>query len=266
MRLLWARVGVPYSPGDRPADRARRRSARWSIACWRCRRARGCCCWRRWCATARASTARNSRSCNAKASPAPASTASSTRSTRCRRSTKIKHDIEVVVDRIVVRDGIAAAAGRQFRDRARSWPTGWSTLEERTMPRARTAASALVFSSRFACPGVGLHHRGDRAAAVQLQLAARGLPGLRRVGHRELASTPTWWCRTSGSAWAGRDRAVGPARRAVLHQMLQSLARHSSVRPTPPWHDLPQRCATVLHGTGEVPVGFTYMDGVRATR
>ena len=30
MRLLWARVGVPYSPGHRPADRRPDRSARWS--------------------------------------------------------------------------------------------------------------------------------------------------------------------------------------------------------------------------------------------
>jgi excinuclease ABC subunit A len=65
MRLLWARVGVPYSP-----------ATGLPIAC---------CCSRRWCATARANTARNSPNCNARVSPASKWTANSTKSARCRR-------------------------------------------------------------------------------------------------------------------------------------------------------------------------------------
>ena len=59
MRLLWARVGIPIR--RRPACRSKPdRQRRWSIACWRCRSARGSTCWRRSCAAARASTARKS--------------------------------------------------------------------------------------------------------------------------------------------------------------------------------------------------------------
>ena len=87
MRLLWARVGVPYSPA--PACRSRARpSRRWSTACWRCPRARASTCWRRWCAAARASTARSSPSTSRRATSASRSTASSTRSPRSRRSTR----------------------------------------------------------------------------------------------------------------------------------------------------------------------------------
>ena len=85
MRLLWARAGVPRIR-PRPGCRSRRRrSARWSTGAWRCRRGRGCCCWRRWCATARANTARSWPSCSAAASPASRSTASCSTSARRRR-------------------------------------------------------------------------------------------------------------------------------------------------------------------------------------
>ena len=45
----------------RPACRSKARPCRrWSTGCWRCPKARGSICWRRWCAAARANTARNS--------------------------------------------------------------------------------------------------------------------------------------------------------------------------------------------------------------
>jgi excinuclease ABC subunit A len=49
LRLLFARVGVPYSP-----------ATRWSTGSWRCRREPGSICWRRSYAGARANTARKS--------------------------------------------------------------------------------------------------------------------------------------------------------------------------------------------------------------
>ena len=119
MRLLWARVGVPYSPGHRPADREPDRRRRWSTACWRCRRARGSTCWPRSCAAARASTARSSPSCSGRASSGSRSTA------RCYEleevpalDKKMKHDIEVVVDRVGA-SRRARQAARRTRSRRR---------------------------------------------------------------------------------------------------------------------------------------------------
>ena len=59
MRLLWARVGVPYSPATGLPIESQTVS-QWSTGSWRCRRARGSICSLRSCADARASTARNS--------------------------------------------------------------------------------------------------------------------------------------------------------------------------------------------------------------
>ena len=108
---------------------------------------------------------------------------------------KFKHDIDVVVDRIVVRGDIAHAARRQLRDRAgagrrhRRLPSsrdkplpdsetkGANKSQERDA-RAHHLLAALCLS------GLRLHHRRDRAAAVLVQRARRRLPEVRRPRHR----------------------------------------------------------------------------------
>ena len=67
---------------------------------------------------------------------------------------KLKHDIDVVVDRIVVRADIAAAAGGKFRDRARSR----RRRRDRRIRRRATEGGEpkrIVFSSKFSCPVSG---------------------------------------------------------------------------------------------------------------
>ena len=90
--------------GHRPADREPDRHPDGRPRHGAAGEARGSICWRRSCAAARASTARNWPSCRRKASSGSRSTASSTRSpTAPALDKKFKHDIDVVVDRIVVR-------------------------------------------------------------------------------------------------------------------------------------------------------------------
>ena len=67
---------------------------------------------------------------------------------------KFKHDIEVVVDRIVVRPDMAAASPRASRRRSIS-PTAWRSPNSPTRPRARASRKRILFSSKFACPVCG---------------------------------------------------------------------------------------------------------------
>ena len=67
---------------------------------------------------------------------------------------KLKHDIEVVVDRIVVRPDMGAASPRVSRRRSNS-PTGWRSPNSPTRPRARASRRRIMFSSKFACPVSG---------------------------------------------------------------------------------------------------------------
>ena len=88
MRLLFARVGVPYSPATGLPIESQTVSQMVDRVLARRGRHAALSCWRRSCAAARASTARNSPSCRRRASSASRSTAPSTRSPTRRRSTR----------------------------------------------------------------------------------------------------------------------------------------------------------------------------------
>ena len=96
---------------------------------------------------------------------------------------KLRHDIDLVVDRIVVRPGLETRLADSFRT-ALDHADGIAVLE--TAPPADapegTEPERITFSEKFACPVSGLHHPRDRAAAVLLQRALWGLPGLRWSG------------------------------------------------------------------------------------
>jgi excinuclease ABC subunit A len=112
MRLLWARVGIPIL--RRPASPSKvRPSARWSTGCWRCQRARGSICSRRSRAGGRASTARTLQTFRRRASSASKVDGKFYEVAEVPALDKnVKHDIDVVVDRIVVRPRHERAARR----------------------------------------------------------------------------------------------------------------------------------------------------------
>ena len=88
MRLLWARVGVPYSPATGLPIEAQQVSQMVDRVMAAARRQRAIICSRRSSAAARASIARSSPNGRRPASPGSASTASSTRSRKRPRSTR----------------------------------------------------------------------------------------------------------------------------------------------------------------------------------
>jgi excinuclease UvrABC ATPase subunit len=87
MRLLWARVGVPYSPATGLPIEAQTVSQMVDRV-MACPKAPALSCSRRWCAGARANIARNWPNGRRRASPACASTANSMASRKPRRSTR----------------------------------------------------------------------------------------------------------------------------------------------------------------------------------
>ncbi len=133
-----------------------RPSARWPTASWRCPKARGFTCWRRSCAAARANTARNSPSCRRRASSASRSTANTMRSPpRPALDKKLKHDIEIVVDRIAVKKDI----GNRLPDSIETALGLADGLADRRIRRregeGRQRQKQMLLSSKFACPVSG---------------------------------------------------------------------------------------------------------------
>ena len=128
---------------------------------------------------------------------------------------KFKHDIEVVVDRIVVRPDMARAPRRELRDGARSRRRpGGGRIRRQGRGRERAEAHPVLVQVRLSRER--LHHPRDRAQAVLVQQSVRRLPGLRGLGlgieGRRLAGRP----QSEAHAAPGGDRALGEDEFALL--------------------------------------------------
>jgi excinuclease ABC subunit A len=170
---------------------------------------------------------------------------------------KTKHEIEAVVDRLVVRDGISSRLADSFE-------TALALSDGVVYAETADGGERTVFSSRFACPVSGFtieeieprlfsfnSPHGACPACDGLGLESFFDPDLvvpdDRAGLAEGAIVP----------WTG-------AQSPYYDQTLQSLARHFNVTTRTPWRDLPPDVRTaILHGTDE-PIPFTYKDGVRS--
>ena len=173
---------------------------------------------------------------------------------------KIKHEIEAVVDRIIVRPDIAARLADSF-ETALALSDGVVYAE--TMPKDGEP-ERIVFSSRFACPVSGFS-----IAEIEPRLFSFNSPhgacpacdglGIESFFDPELVVPDGRKSLAEGAVapWTG-------AQSPYYDQTLQSLAKHFKVTLRTPWQDIREVARdAILFGTGDVPVAFTYKDGVR---
>jgi excinuclease ABC subunit A len=185
---------------------------------------------------------------------------------------KFKHDIDIVVDRIAVKAGIETrladsleqalklADGIAFAEVAGKSEdaTGKATLKNKTATPER-----LIFSQKFACPVSGFtipeieprlfsfnNPAGACAACdglgVQLKFDADMVVPDHDKTLKEGAVAP----------WA-----KGPS--PLYAQTLEALAKHFKAKITAPWKELPKELRnTILNGSKD-QIKFVYDDGVR---
>jgi len=120
---------------------------------------------------------------------------------------KFKHDIDVVVDRVVVRADIAARLADSL-ETALQLSDGIAFAEFADKP-AKGSPERLIFSAKFACPvspsrksSPGYSHSTTRMAR------ARNATG----SARNCSSSRSWWCRTSHCHWRAAPSRHGRAR------------------------------------------------------
>ena len=171
---------------------------------------------------------------------------------------KLKHDIAVVVDRVVVRDGL----GNRLAD---SLETALELADGIALAENADTGEETVFSAKFACPvsGFTIPEIEPRLFSFNNPFGAcptcDGLgtklffdPELvvpdERLSLREGAVAP--WANSSSQYYA---------------QTLDSLARHYKVSTNAPWKDLPEKAQkAILFGSGDDAVAMKYDDGLRA--
>ena len=170
---------------------------------------------------------------------------------------KRKHEIEAVVDRVVVRDG----AGQRLAD---SFETALKMSDNIVYAENAETGERTVFSSKFACPVSGFTIEEIEPRLFSFNSPHGACPACDGLGVETFFDpslvVPDERANLASGAvapWAG-------AKSPYYDQTLQSLARHFKVTTRTPWHDLPERARDgILFGTSE-PVTMTYKDGVRA--
>ncbi|MES2710210.1 MAG: excinuclease ABC subunit A, partial [Pseudomonadota bacterium] len=173
---------------------------------------------------------------------------------------KLKHDIEVVVDRIVVRDGIQPRLADSF-ETALALADGITYAEN-----ADKVDERVIFSAKFACPVSGFTIEEIEPRLFSFNSPQGACPSCDGLGTEDFFDAQLVVPDETRSL---RDGAIlpwtGNTASPYYDQTLQSLAKHYKQPLTRPWGESPDAVRTaILHGTGTEVVSLQYKDGLRA--
>ena len=171
---------------------------------------------------------------------------------------KTKHEIEAVVDRLVVREGIAARLADSFE-------TALSMSDGVVYAENADTRESTVFSSKFACPVSGFSIEEIEPRLFSFNSPHGACPVCDGLGVESFFD-PELVVPDDRAGLA--DGAIAPwtgAQSPYYDQTLQSLARHYKETTKTPWSELSEEFRhAILFGTGEEPVAIAYKDSIRS--
>ena len=176
---------------------------------------------------------------------------------------KIKHDIEVVVDRVVIKPDLQSRLADSF-ETALELTDGIAIAESADQKNDDGSPQRTIFSAKFACPVSGFTIDEIEPRLFSFNAPAGACPacdglGTEMIFDEELV-IPDHSLALNNGAVAPWSKGTSP----YYAQTLQALARHYKFKTTVPWSDLPKKARdTVLYGTGETEIKFIYADGAR---
>ena len=173
---------------------------------------------------------------------------------------KFRHDIDVVVDRIVVREGLETRLADSFRT-ALNLADGIAVLE--TAP-AEGDAERIVFSEKFACPVSGFTIPEIEPRLFSFNAPFGACPTCDGLGVElffdERLVVPDVTLKLKDGALAPWNKGKSP----YFTQTIDALARHYGFDAKKPWKDLPESVQQLfLRGSGEEEIPFRFDEGGR---
>ncbi len=170
---------------------------------------------------------------------------------------KYKHDIDVVVDRIVVREGLETRLADSFETALRL-SDGLAVAEK------ADNAERILFSERFACPVSGFTISEIEPRLFSFNNPHGACPKCDGLGH-ELKSDPVLVVpETSLTLGSGAIAPWSKTPSRMYRQTLEALAKHFGFDLSTSWKDLPKKHQDiVLFGTKGEQVQFVYSEGGR---
>jgi excinuclease ABC subunit A len=197
---------------------------------------------------------------------------------------KIKHDIEVVVDRIVVRPDMAARLAESF-ETALELGDGLAVVEFADAPAARgeianseIASSAdhsplatrhssesILFSSKFACPVSGFTIAEIEPRLFSFNNPHGACPVCGGLGSHLTVDPSLVVPDAKQSLKRGAIAPWAKSSSPYYLQTLEALGRHYKFRLDKPWSELPEAGRNaILYGSGDEEIRFAYDDGLRS--
>jgi excinuclease ABC subunit A len=198
---------------------------------------------------------------------------------------KFKHDIDVVVDRIVVRpdigarladsleqalklaDGIAVAEVAEAAAPLPSPPpqAGEGKKKSGAKIHDQSGPTRLMFSEKFACPVSGFSISEIEPRLFSFNNPFGACPACGGLGIEQKIDPDLV---IPDKELSLRKGAIAPWAKSTspyYTQTLEALAKHFRFTLDTKWKDLPAKAReAILYGTGETPVRFVYDDGLRS--
>ena len=167
------------------------------------------------------------------------------------------HDIEVVVDRVVVRPGLESRL-------ADSLETALELADGLAFAENADDGARTIFSAKFACPVSGFTIEEIEPRLFSFNNPHGACPACDGLGTKVVVDPDLVVPDETRSL---RDGAVAPwanSSSPYYAQTLDALARHYKASPGDPWRDLPKKVRqAILFGSGETPISIKYDDGLR---
>ncbi len=173
---------------------------------------------------------------------------------------KFRHNIDVVVDRIVVRDGMEQRLADSFRT-ALDLADGIAHME--TAPR-EGEPELFTFSENFACPESGFTIPEIEPRLFSFNAPFGACPECDGLGKElffdERLVVPDVTLKVYDGALAPWRKGKSP----YFLQTIESIAKHYEFDKNTPWKDLPKHVQQIfLYGSGNEEIPFRFDEGGR---
>jgi excinuclease ABC subunit A len=170
---------------------------------------------------------------------------------------KLKHNIDVVVDRIVVRDDIQARL-------ADSIETALQISDGLLFAESADTGDQTIFSAKFACPVSGFTIEEIEPRLFSFNNPFGACPACDGLGtdmeFDEALIVPD----TTRSLWQGAIAPWSKSSSPYYKQTLEAIVRHYGAALKTPWRDLDEKVRDcILYGSGDEAIEFRYDDGLR---
>ena len=175
---------------------------------------------------------------------------------------KFRHNIDVVVDRVIIRKDMATRLADSFRT-ALDLADGIAILE--TVPQEETGEiERMTFSENFACPTSGFTIPEIEPRLFSFNAPFGACPDCDGLGKElyfdERLVVPDQTLKIKDGALAPWRKGKSP----YFLQTIEAIAKHFDFDPSSRWKDLTNKVKQVfLYGSGDEEINFRYDEGGR---